>query len=87
MGRLYEVSHGEDTFYIYVNFEETTLILFVYLRDQIPPGEGRAVGNLGNAYTALGMFNKAIEFHIRRLQIADASKDLVRAYALSSIHD
>ena len=41
-------------------------------------GEGRAVGNLGNAYTALGQFDKAVEFHLRRLKIAEDQKDMVR---------
>ena len=41
-------------------------------------GEGRAVGNLGNAYTALGQFDHAVEFHLRRLKIAEEQKDLVR---------
>ena len=40
-------------------------------------GEGRAVGNLGNAYTAMGDYTKAVEFHLRRLRIAEDQKDLV----------
>ena len=33
-------------------------------------GEGRAYGNLGNAYKALGEFQKAIVYHEKRLKIA-----------------
>ena len=33
-------------------------------------GEGRAYGNLGNAYQSLGDFRKAIQYHELRLQIA-----------------
>ena len=41
------------------------------------PGEGRAVGNLGNAYTALGEYTEAIKFHTRRLKIAEDESDSV----------
>ena len=33
-------------------------------------GEGRAYGNLGNAYFSLGDFRKAIEYHEKDLKIA-----------------
>ena len=33
-------------------------------------GEGRAYGNLGNAYQSLGDYQKAIEYHEKRLKIA-----------------
>ena len=33
-------------------------------------GEGRAYGNLGDAYQMLGDFHKAISYHERHLQIA-----------------
>lgn len=41
-------------------------------------GEGRAVGNLGNAYTAIGDYNQAIEYHQRRLKIANDANDQVK---------
>ena len=41
-------------------------------------GEGRAVGNLGNAYTAIGQYEEAVKYHKRRLQIAEEADDLVR---------
>jgi G-protein signaling modulator 2 len=37
------------------------------------------VGNLGNAYTAIGEFAEAIQYHRRRLKIAQDANDLVRA--------
>ena len=33
-------------------------------------GEGRAYGNLGNAYQSLGDYQKAIEYHEKHLRIA-----------------
>ena len=33
-------------------------------------GEGRAYGNLGNAYWSLGVYRKAIEYHGTHLKIA-----------------
>ena len=33
-------------------------------------GEGRAYGNLGNAYDSLGDYQKAIEYHEKHLKIA-----------------
>ena len=33
-------------------------------------GEGRAYGNLGNAYHSLGDYQKAIEYHEKHLKIA-----------------
>ena len=41
------------------------------------PGEGRAVGNLGNAYSALGKFAEATKYHSRRLAIAVQTNDQV----------
>lgn len=46
-------------------------------------GEGRAVGNLGNAYTAIGEFGEAIQYHRRRLKIAQDANDLVNEARLS----
>eukprot|EP00055_Hartaetosiga_balthica_P004707 m.12794 g.12794 ORF g.12794 m.12794 type:complete len:570 (+) comp4060_c0_seq1:30-1739(+) len=39
-------------------------------------GEGRAVGNLGNAFTAIGEFQEAIVQHKRRYEIAVDANDL-----------
>ena len=47
-------------------------------------GEGRAYGNLGNAYQSLGDYRKAIEFHEKQLKIAKEIGDQAgegRAYA------
>ena len=33
-------------------------------------GEGKAYGNFGNAYLSLGDYQKAIEYHEKRLKIA-----------------
>ena len=35
-----------------------------------PAGEGRAYGNIGNAYQSLGDYRKAIDYHKKRLKIA-----------------
>ena len=46
-------------------------------------GEGRTYGNLGNAYESLGNYQKAIEYHEKRLKIAKTLDDRVgkgRAY-------
>ena len=49
-------------------------------------GEGRALGNLGNAYTAIGDYAEAITYHERRLQLAVAAKDLAaRARACGNL--
>ena len=37
------------------------------------------MGNLGNAYTAIGEYQEAIKYHERRLAIANEANDLVRA--------
>ena len=34
-------------------------------------GEGRAYGNLGNAYDLLGDYRKALEYHERHLKICN----------------
>jgi tetratricopeptide (TPR) repeat protein len=39
------------------------------------PGEGAALGNLGNAYTDLGEYRKAIQFHEQHLAIARETSD------------
>ena len=36
------------------------------------------MGNLGNAYTAIGQMQEAIKYHMRRLEIANDANDLVR---------
>ena len=41
-------------------------------------GEGRAYGNLGNAYQLLGDYQKAIEHHEKRLKIAKEIGDRAR---------
>ena len=47
-------------------------------------GEGRAYGNLGNAYQGLGDFKQAIKYHEQHLSIAKEVGDKAgegRAYA------
>lgn len=39
-------------------------------------GEGQTFGNLGNAYWALGDYEKVIEYHQRNLEIARAIGDV-----------
>ena len=39
-------------------------------------GEGKAYGNLGNAYDGLGDFKKAIDYHERDLKIAKEVGDI-----------
>ena len=49
-------------------------------------GEGRAYGNLGNAYQSLGYFRKGIDYHEKHLKIAIEIGDQAgegRAYASS----
>ena len=38
-------------------------------------GEGAAYGNLGNAYQLVGDYRKAIEYHEKRLKIAEEIGD------------
>lgn len=59
-----------------IEYYKSTLTITAELNDTA--GEGRAVGNLGNAYTAIGEYQEAIKYHERRLAIANAANDLVR---------
>ena len=40
-------------------------------------GEGKAYGNLGNAYLSLGDYQKAIDYHEKRLKIAKEIGDRI----------
>ncbi|PZV19686.1 MAG: hypothetical protein DCF20_01400, partial [Pseudanabaena sp.] len=44
--------------------------LTIYREIKDRRSEGAALGNLGNAYQALGKYDKAIEFQLQRLAIA-----------------
>lgn len=59
-----------------IEYYKATLAITAELKDVA--GEGRAVGNLGNAYTAIGEYSEAIKYHERRLAIANQANDLVR---------
>eukprot|EP00041_Stephanoeca_diplocostata_P033781 m.1123738 g.1123738 ORF g.1123738 m.1123738 type:complete len:575 (-) comp24406_c2_seq5:303-2027(-) len=69
-----EISLGHAAIKKAIEYYKTTLTITKELQDT--SGEGRAVGNLGNAYTAIGMFKEAIVFHERRLEIAESHSDL-----------
>lgn len=57
-----------------ISFYKETLEITTNQKDK--SGEGRALGNLGNAYTAIGNYGEAIKYHERRLNLAEAAKDL-----------
>eukprot|EP00045_Choanoeca_perplexa_P006983 m.61343 g.61343 ORF g.61343 m.61343 type:complete len:556 (+) comp13871_c0_seq2:121-1788(+) len=67
-----------------IDYYKTTLDITAEQKDKA--GEGRAVGNLGNAYTAIGMYKEAIEYHNRRLKLAEQANDLAaRARACGNL--
>eukprot|EP00730_Choanoeca_flexa_P019589 TRINITY_DN9578_c0_g1_i3.p1 TRINITY_DN9578_c0_g1~~TRINITY_DN9578_c0_g1_i3.p1 ORF type:complete len:556 (+),score=212.88 TRINITY_DN9578_c0_g1_i3:239-1906(+) len=67
-----------------IDYYKTTLEITAEQKDKA--GEGRAVGNLGNAYTAIGNYKDAIEFHNRRLRLAEEANDLAaRARACGNL--
>eukprot|EP00051_Salpingoeca_urceolata_P027727 m.482972 g.482972 ORF g.482972 m.482972 type:complete len:546 (+) comp22733_c0_seq1:302-1939(+) len=68
------VEEGKKSVLTAIEYYKATLAITTELGDVA--GEGRAVGNLGNAYTALGNFIEAIKFHERRLKIAEEANDL-----------
>ena len=59
---------GDDRAYKAVEFHEKHLKVAKEIGDGA--GEGRAYGNLGNAYDSLGDYQKAIEYHEKHLKIA-----------------
>lgn len=67
-----------------IEYYKKTLAITTELKDT--SGEGRAVGNLGNAYTAIGEYAEAIKYHERRLEIAVAAEDIVRTSPLPRQH-
>ena len=70
-----DVDEGRRIVLLAVDQYKLALAITAELHDTA--GEGRAVGNLGNAFTALGFFDEAVTYHLRRLQIAEAAADLV----------
>ncbi|MFM7369364.1 MAG: tetratricopeptide repeat protein, partial [Sphaerospermopsis kisseleviana] len=54
------------------SFQEA-LTIYRQIKDRI--GEGNSLGNLGIAYTALGEYTKAIEYHTSSLAIAREIKN------------
>lgn len=87
------VKAGKASIHRAIEYYKITLEITTELKDT--SGEGRAVGNLGNAYTAIGQYDDAIMYHRRRLAIAEQAKDLnakARACgnlgnAYSALHD
>eukprot|EP00039_Didymoeca_costata_P000955 m.48328 g.48328 ORF g.48328 m.48328 type:complete len:585 (-) comp10563_c0_seq1:1012-2766(-) len=65
---------GQESVRKAISYYKETLAITAELKDTA--GEGRAVGNLGNAYTAIGEYEEAIKYHLRRLAIANDAKDL-----------
>ena len=61
------------TFRKAIEYQEKHLKIAIEIGDRA--GEGRAYGNLGNAYSSLGDFRKAIEYHEKHLKIAIESGD------------
>jgi len=60
--------------------------LSIYREIKFRQGEGRALGNLGEAYRVIGKYDKAIEFHLQSLAIAREIKDrLVEGNALGNL--
>ena len=51
-----------------IEYHEKHLKIAIEIGDRA--GEGRAYGNLGNAYHSLGDYRKALEYHEKRLKIA-----------------
>ncbi|EDQ84438.1 uncharacterized protein MONBRDRAFT_39276 [Monosiga brevicollis MX1] len=67
-----------------IDYYKTALEITVSQKDKA--GEGRAVGNLGNAYTAIGKYQEAITYHNRRLKLAEEANDLpARARACGNL--
>ncbi|XP_074635275.1 uncharacterized protein LOC141893773 [Acropora palmata] len=60
--------HGHDRVYKAIQYHEKDLTIAKQIGDRA--GEGRAYGNLGNAYQSLGDYQKAIEYHEKDLKIA-----------------
>lgn len=68
-----EQAEGRGAILKAIEYYKSALTITEELKDVA--GEGRAVGNLGNAYTAIGEYAEAIQYHRRRLQIANDSND------------
>ena len=56
-----------------INYHNQRLSIFKEVGDRV--GEGRAYGNLGNAYRSLGKFQEAINYHNQDLSIAQEVGD------------
>jgi len=69
-----QIKAGKESIQRAIEYYKITLQITTEQGDE--SGEGRAVGNLGNAYTAIGLYDEAIQYHHRRLKIAEAAKDL-----------
>ena len=55
-----------------IEYHEKDLKIAIEIGDRA--GEGRAYGNLGNAYRSLGDFRKAIEYHEKSLKICNRNR-------------
>lgn len=79
-----EQAEGRASVLKAIEYYKTALKITAELKDVA--GEGRAVGNLGNAYTAIGDYSEAIQYHRRRLKIANDANDLpARARACGNL--
>lgn len=79
-----EQAEGRTAVLKAIEYYRAALTITVELKDTA--GEGRAVGNLGNAYTAIGEYAEAIQYHRRRLKIAnDANDAAARARACGNL--
>eukprot|EP00053_Salpingoeca_punica_P014456 m.131433 g.131433 ORF g.131433 m.131433 type:complete len:614 (-) comp16462_c0_seq3:470-2311(-) len=74
MAKPADYNEGKADVETAIKYYKTSLDITTELKDAA--GEGRAVGNLGNAYTAIGEFGEAVKYHLRRLKIANDSNDL-----------
>lgn len=75
---------GRTSINVAIGYYKKTLEITCSLNDK--SGEGRALGNLGNAYTAIGDYAEAITYHERRLELAVVAKDLAaRARACGNL--
>eukprot|EP00912_Choanoflagellata_sp_UC4_P001219 UC4_evm1s762 len=78
------VALGRKSIHKAIQYYKTTLEMTARLNDK--QGEGRAVGNLGNAYNSLGEYREAIKYHERRLKLAIEARDMAaRARACGNL--
>ena len=67
---------GVKRVYNAIEYHERYLKIAKEISDRA--GEGRAYGDLGNAYWSLGKYQKALEYHQKDLKIAKEISDRAR---------